>query len=90
MNLESLELQIERRWVDLTRLPEDAQVPLYLHERRRIDETNGDPVKVWMLLDVMREGSRRVGAPGRLWNRSATLPELRDAVYETLHRMRPA
>jgi hypothetical protein len=89
MNLESLELQIERRWVDLTRLPEDAQVPLYLHERLVLDEGNGDPVRVWILLDVMREGSRRVGGPGRLWNRSATLPGLRDAVYETLNRMRP-
>jgi hypothetical protein len=89
VNLESLEIQIERRWVDLTRLPEDALVPLYLHERLAIDQDNGDPIKVWLLLDTMREGSRRVGGHDRLWNRSATLRGLRDAVYETLSRMRP-
>jgi hypothetical protein len=87
VNLVPLETQIERRWVDLTRLPEGAQVPLYLHQHFRKDEA-GDPITVWRLLDEMRQGARRV-ARERLWDRTTKLPELREAVYETLDRMRP-
>jgi hypothetical protein len=94
VNLAPLEVQIERRWVELTMLPDGAQVRLYLLQRLRLDPKTGDPIKVWKLLDSMREGSRRVGGPEQWWDRSTTLPGLRAAVYhaavyQTLDRMRP-
>jgi hypothetical protein len=87
VNFVPLESQIERRWVDLTLLPEGAQVSLYLLQHFRND-AEGNPTTIWKLLDSMREGAKRVGRD-RLWDRNTTLRELRDAVYQTLDRMRP-